>query len=101
MHSLTARAAVQAPALVLLAAGRRRRERTVRLVRSLPRRGRNGLLDAAELGTIRHEQGLPTLCDEERAGAIGGDYAEAAERVGDQPDEGAGATSGIHALARR
>ena len=67
-------------------------------MRRLRRRGRGGLVDAAELGTVWCEYGLPTLGDEECAGAVGGDDAKTAERVGDEPDKAAGAASGMHAL---
>ncbi len=43
------------------------------LVRRLRRQGCGELLDAAEFGTVRREQGLPTLGDEERAGAVDGE----------------------------
>ena len=75
-----------------------RRRGRGRLVRSQRGRGRGGLVDAAELSTVRCEQGLSALGDEERASAVGGDDAETAKRVSDEPDEAAGAASGIHAL---
>ena len=64
-------------------------------------RGRGGLVDPAEFHAVRRELGLSSFGDEKRACTVGGYDAETAERVCDEPDVAACATSGIHALRRR
>ena len=58
---------------------------------------RSRLVVATKLDAIRHD-GLFALHDEDRTGAVCGDYPEAAEGALDEPDEAACAGGGVYAL---